>query len=425
MSNQGLPRLRFLKKVTAALAAVGTVVLLSGAGALASAPLANAGESSPPALSVTCEAVSVNLHGYAAEVPATDAIPGNPGQPGIDPTYQTVVVTPAIPAIPAVPATYVQEWLYVQHETGNLKWMPEGWNGIVHGVDNGEGWHYVQPEQHRDTETILTPAIFAVPAIPAVTEQVMTNPGQPYIAPTPGIPAMPAKVNTVKLTIDGVSVIDTSFGTDFTSTKLVNPITPHNLHLQVTGWDGVGTIDRWGQADSCVGPINVITLPQPVVTQATGVCDGGEFKVTPASVELVSSEHYTWSNYGQDEHGVIHDVAAGTYTYTAMPIWGYGLDSTTVTTTVAELVSNECPPSVTTTNTVPPADNTPTAIKAAVVIPQGTTTPSKIAVQAASNDKLAATGATVDPAVALAVAAALLLTGLVLVCVRAQRRPRH
>jgi hypothetical protein len=349
LSNQGLPRLRF-KKFTAALAAVGTTVLLSGVGAVVSAPLANADES-PSALSVTCEAVSVNLHGYAAEVPAVAAVPGNPGQPGIEPTYETVVVTPAIPAIPAVPATYVQEWLYVQKNHPNqTKWEHEGWNGIVHGVDHGLGWHYVVPEQHRDTETILTPAIPAVPAVPAVTKQVLVDPGQPYIAPTPGTPAVPAKANTVKLTIDGTPVIDTTFGADFTSTKLVNPISAHGLHLQVTGWDGMGNIDRWDVAEPCVGPITLITLPMPEVTQPTGKCVDGELVLTKASVKLTPGEHYSWPDYGQDEHGVIHDVTPGEHIYMATPDWGYAANPVTVM--VETLVSNECQPSVSIISTV-------------------------------------------------------------------------
>lgn len=393
----------------------------------------------------------MNLHGYTAEVPAVDAVPGNPGQPYIAPTYEMVVVTPAIPEIPAVPATYVQEWLYVQKNHPNqTKWEHEGWNGIVHGNDHGLGWHYVVPEQHRDTTEVLTPAIPAVPAVPAVTMQVMTNPGQPYIAPTPGTPAAPAKANTVKLTIDDVSVIDTTFGANFTSTQIVDPTTSHHLHLLVTGWDGTGNLDQVEETEACVGPINVITLPQPVVTQPTGVCDDGEFVITAGSVKLILGEQYAWGNYGQDEHGVIHNVTPGTHTYTATPVWGVALDQASVTATVETLVSNECEPTSeptptetptpTPTKTVAPTPAptepvslAPTVTKTVAVIPQGTITTTQavapknqwVADLAAHGDNSASAGESLMGSIATVVAV-VLLVGLALVLSRTRRRrPRH
>lgn len=274
---KSLPRLKFGRHATA-LAVVGTVVASSLVGGGVVLVAATSAEAYAPSASATCSVLSVNLQGYQDIVPEKPAVPGTPGQAAIPPTYETIVV-PEIPAIPPVPATYVQEFLYVQHQTGNTKWMPEGWNGIVNGVDNGKGWAYVQPLQSRDSTEELTPFIPGVPAVPATTKQgEMIDPGQPEIAPTEGQPAVPAKVNTVTVTIDGVVVEDGTFGGSFAKTYNFGDETiTHTWHVQAVAWnDSQLNVDQSGTTTHCVTPPTVIDtiVAPPAANPATCEADG-------------------------------------------------------------------------------------------------------------------------------------------------------
>lgn len=320
---QSLP-LKFGRRA-AAMVAVGALASSLGVVAFVAAPAANA---HTPSVSATCSQLSVDLQNYRDSVPGKDAVTGTPGQQYVAPTYETVVVT-----LP-VPATYVQEWLYIQHETGKLKWMPEGWNGIVHGQDHGQGWHYIQPEQRRDTETVLTKPI------PAVTKQVQTSPGQPYIAPTLGTPAVPAKVNTVKVTIDGKSVEDTTFGSSFVKTyDFSDKTVAHTWRVQVAAWDDARyNVDQSGTTTPCVAPVVVIhtvTAP-PAANPATCEADG----TLPA---LPTSNDYTFA-WDRSFNG------PGTYTATATAsagrIFEEGVKTSFKIVVPAQLGGEQCLPSV-------------------------------------------------------------------------------
>ncbi len=253
-------------------------------------------------------------------VPGKDAVPGTPGQPYIAPTYKTIIVTPA------VPATYVQEWLYIQHETGALKWEPEGWNGIVRGVDHGKGWAYVVPYTHRDTNVILTPAV------PAVTKLVIDNPGQPYIAPTPGSPAVPPKWNTVWVWIDGTLVDTQSFSSTFDKNYLLgDPTDSHSYVVKARAWNSEVSQTWSGESKPCRHEIEHVT-PPGAANPPTCTADGS----LPA---LPTADGYTFS-WNRPFNG------PGTYyaTATAKPGFFFDEDTQTIFTVVvmAKLTGLQC-----------------------------------------------------------------------------------
>jgi hypothetical protein len=88
------------------------------------------------------------------------AIPATPEQGH----HETVVVTPAVT---------VTMFEYVQQQTGNLKWAPDGWNGEHGDEDNGKGW----AKTGNTRIDVVTPAVTQdrwvvdQPAVPAVPEQ--------------------------------------------------------------------------------------------------------------------------------------------------------------------------------------------------------------------------------------------------------------
>jgi len=221
-----------------------------------SAMAANATATTSPSVTVDaskCYSITVDAKDFPAIQQAKAAVPANPGQPYIAPTEGS-------PAVPAVPTTYVQEWEFVQKETGKVKWMPFDWNGADHpggnsgnGEDtsggNGEGWS--RTGQHHDSSTILKLGTDAIPAVPA-------NPGQPYVAPTPGSPAIPAEADTIKVTIGGEVVKDATFGTSFHEEFAVSGDVAHAYSVVATSWQNPShPITKSGTTTACTTPVKV------------------------------------------------------------------------------------------------------------------------------------------------------------------------
>jgi hypothetical protein len=172
-------------------------------------------------VSSTCETLSVDLEGYTATVPAT------PGQPYIAPTFKTVVV----PAFPQVTHDEYKYQATKNNKTETTDWLLEAPDPL----NNYSAWVQID---HR--------VVVDFGGTAAYETQVLDNPGQPYIAPTP------EKINTVTVDIDGSNVEDTTFSTSYSNSfTYSNKYTAHNYSVAVTAWDGSGNINTTGTSVPC------------------------------------------------------------------------------------------------------------------------------------------------------------------------------
>lgn len=249
------------------LAVIASVAL---AGAALSLPVAaEATAISTPTVEVNVAAcpapgITVDVQNFPAIQQAKDAV------------YKDVKIidTPYAPAVykdvkvidqeaqPAVPATYAQEYLYVQkNHPDQTRWAPKGWNGIVDGTDNGQGWVYVEPLQHRNSSTVLTPAIPAKPEVSHIEHQLVTPEVQEvsHIEHQLVTPAVPAESNEIKVTLDGnVVENNTPFGTSFHKEFTVSGDVAHAYRVQVTNWqDPSNPITKSGTTVACSKPVAV------------------------------------------------------------------------------------------------------------------------------------------------------------------------
>lgn len=251
-------------------------------------------------VTATCEdGLTVNLTNYHPTIPGKDAIPGTDPIPGQhhdavgEPTI-TVDNPDYVPAQDAVPTTYVQEWLYVQHQNGKTSWHEEGWNGIQHGVDTGKGWAYVTPEQHRDSDTVLVQGHDAIPAQGTPTIEI---PNPDYVAAyddpetpgTPGEDAVPEQHNHVTIIRDGEQLVSSDFGPTFqenypTPDKTVG----HTYTVTVTSLDGIGAFTQDLSTEACVVvPPEPIVLTINPVTHTEATCDAGVTYTVPEQDEHI------------------------------------------------------------------------------------------------------------------------------------------
>jgi hypothetical protein len=292
----GRPRLtKVIAGSTTAVLAIGLAVVGVAAPATATAQPTNS-------VSSTCSALTVDLSGYTAGQAAVDAVPATDGQPYIAPTYKTVVVTPAVPAVTHIE---IQFTFKNENNPNSPRWEPEGWNS----ESNPEslGWHQTDTRVVTDT-----------PAVPEVTQQVIDNPGQPYIAPTAGTPAVLATTNHVTVTIGGVGQASTDFPTSYLHTfPFADSTSAHSWNVTVTtADDSVYTFD--GPSTPCATP------EQPTATPAG--CDTETGNVIGGYITIPATEGV---KYQIDEVAAgpgDHDATPGAHTVTAQADTGFTLE---------------------------------------------------------------------------------------------------
>jgi hypothetical protein len=185
----------------------------------------------------TCEALSVNLEDYAATVPA------NPGQPYIAPTYNTIT-------IPGVPQVTHNEYKY--QATKLSGGGPSTIYATLTGTSasaNAAAWLLSAPSAVNNYSAwvqIASQVVVDFAGMPEMTMQVMDNPGQPYIAPTPEM------TNSVIVDIDSSNVENTTFSTSYSNLfTFSNEYVAHAYSVVVTAWDGSGDINMSGTSVPC------------------------------------------------------------------------------------------------------------------------------------------------------------------------------
>lgn len=263
-------------------ASAAAVALVAGTVTVVAAAPAEAHDYS---LTADCQTgVQVSLKYYHDIIPAQDAKPAVYG-PGSDETvHHDAIGTPTIPnpdykpAVPgkdAVPTTYVQEYKYVQHITGNVKWLTDAhWNP-------GFGW--TGPVDHRDTTTVLVKGTPAVPAQPAVGTPTIPNPA--YKAAwdekvhhdgaliTPAVDAKDAQANHAKLTDNGAVLADKDFGTTLNlSFPNSDKTIAHDYVLTVSSLDGIGAGTWSKHIEACETPVTVVS-GTPTITVTGPTCE--------------------------------------------------------------------------------------------------------------------------------------------------------
>jgi LPXTG-motif cell wall-anchored protein len=235
------------------LAAVGATALLAGVGLLAAQPAS----AHTPSVSADCQALTVNLTNYAQTQPGKDSVYKDVkviDTPAVAEVshFVKVIDTAAVPGVPAVPAVTHTEYEFKQFITGNLKWNADRW------WNPGLGWFF-----DGNTKIVIDKAaIPAVPAIPEVSHQVKVI-DVPGVAEVSHIDhqlvsaAVPAKTNTVKVTIDGTVVEDTTFSSSFTHNyTFANKYVAHTWNVLVTAWDSSQyNLNQSGTSTPCAVPV--------------------------------------------------------------------------------------------------------------------------------------------------------------------------
>jgi hypothetical protein len=281
--------------------AIGLAVVGVAAPASASEPVRD--------ITSTCAALTVNLSGYTAGHDAVEEVLATEGQEYIPPTFETVVVTPAIPAV-----THIELQFTFKNENNpnSPRWEPEGWNS----ESNPEslGWH------QTDSRVVIDS-----PAVPEVTAQVQTDPGQPYIAATEGIPAVEAATNHVTVTIDGNVQADADFDTSYGTNNFyyADSTSPHTWTVTVTAWDDESVYTLSGTSTPCSWPV------EPAGTAAG--CDTETGITTSGDITIPTTTGVVYSIDGVVVSGKV-GKAPGVYTVTAAAAAGYVLAETAIST---------------------------------------------------------------------------------------------
>jgi hypothetical protein len=189
-------------------------------------------------VSTTCEALTVTLEDYAATVPAT------PGQPYIAPTYKTITT-------PSVPQVTHNEYKYqaTKQSGGGSPTIYATLNGGTHANINNAAWLLSAPSAVSNYSAwvqIASQVVIDFAGVPEITTQVIDNPGQPYIAPTPEM------TNSVVVDIDGSNVANTTFSTSYANTfTYSDKYVAHVYNVVVTAWDGSGNLNVSGSSVPC------------------------------------------------------------------------------------------------------------------------------------------------------------------------------
>jgi hypothetical protein len=185
----------------------------------------------------TCEALSVDLEDYAATVPATA------GQPYIAPTYKTITT-------PSVPQVTHNEYKYqaTKQSGGGSPTIYATADGTSSSA-NHAAWLLSAPSAVNNYSAWTqfgSRVVIDIAGIPEMTMQIIDNPGQPYIAPTP------EKTNTIVVTIDSSNVESTTFSTSYNNLfPYSNKYVAHAYSVVVTAWDGSGNINTSGTSVPC------------------------------------------------------------------------------------------------------------------------------------------------------------------------------
>lgn len=317
-------------------------------------------------VTATCEdGLTINLSNYHPTIPGEDAVPGTPAVygPGSDETVHhdavgTPTITidnpdykPAVPGVDAVPPTYVQEYEFVQHITHKTRWETNpNWNA----GPNGKGWSATG--NHRDTSTILTPGVPAVPAQPEVGTPTIEVDNPAYVAPydevvhhdgeliTPAVPgkdAVPEQHNHVTITEDGNTLVDSDFGPSFHENyPNTDKTVAHDYHVVVTSLDGIGAFTKDLHIDACETPVTPVE-GTPTITVTPPTCDNPFNTISYDIPEGLSINGFTGSG----------SIKAEDYPGS----FEYGVPSVQ-NVTVDEGYSYEGPSTVTFTVTAPPSD---------------------------------------------------------------------
>lgn len=392
----------------------------------------------------------------------TEIIPAVTEQVNHPAEYTTVVVKEAVAFQPAV---YATEYEFVHknpNHPNSPRWEKEGWN--ADGNDNSKGWSSTGntrkgelikaevPAQDAVTEQklvkeawtetkIVTPErTINHPAIEGVTcddeePPVVVTPQTKtlkWVLPNGGTPnnvTWPQPVfnslevpcgETVWLQVD---VYPYTTDADKARTDALDD-DGFLLHGEDHGWVKSWSFEEYS-APECELP--TATPTTPVVTVGIEQCVDGESVDANSTITLVPFEGGTWENVGQDENGVLLDVAPGEYMFVAVANEGYqlapvdGLDPEywgMVFVTVPESVDVNCE--------VPPTEEPPTE-EPPVVVPPVTTpeqpvkTIVKTVTAPVAAEQLAQTG--VDfPVFPVALVAAVILGGGAWLLVMAHRR---
>jgi hypothetical protein len=178
----------------------------------------------PPAVTTTCEALSVDLSNYPATMPA------NPGQPYIAPTFHIVT-------IPAVGQVTHDEYKYkaTKQYGGGSPTIYATTNGTS-SSSNQADWLLSAPSKvsnYSNWSQIDHRVVVDLAGTPEQQIPVMDDPGQPFI------PATPEKTNTIVVDIDSSNVENTTFSTSYSNTfNYGNNFVAHTYHVVVDAWDG-------------------------------------------------------------------------------------------------------------------------------------------------------------------------------------------
>jgi len=220
--------------------AKGLVTLMLASGLVAAATIPASAHT--PSHTVDCTVLTVDLVKYAKKVPAQDAVPAIPGQDYIAPTFETQANPDYVEARTETiehEAVFETEYKFVHKFypfINKVKWSTNpNWNADDN--ENSLGWRSTDETRETEVEAAWT-EIIEHEAIGDPTIEVMTDPGQEAIETVPGVDAIPAKANTIVVTIDGVIVEDTTFGKKFSADyPFANSYTAHDWSIVVTAWD--------------------------------------------------------------------------------------------------------------------------------------------------------------------------------------------
>jgi len=251
-----------MKNVIAGAAAA----LLVAAGLVVASPGAEA-EAHTPSHTVDCSALSVDLKSYAPLVPAVEGVDG---QDYIAPTYEMQPNPDYVPAsesyIEHEAVTHLEYKFVHKFLSWLVKWSANpDWN--AESNPNSKGFEATGETRVVEDEAAWTETV-SHPAVGAEFIEVMTDPGQEAIE---AVVAVPAKVNTLVVTIDGVVVEDIEFGGNFAATYNFDSTVAHDWSIVVTAWDNAKyNYDRSGTTVPCYVP-NVPAMPTLTTTPPT--CD--------------------------------------------------------------------------------------------------------------------------------------------------------
>lgn len=214
-----------------------------------------------PQVSDTCNSITVDLQNYQTIAGSAEVLGEKP------------LISAAVEAKDAVYAVEY-EFVFKKEHPNSPRWEAEGWNADSN--PNSEGWHSTGVTRQGE---LLSAAVEAQEAVygeaPVIQAAVAAN----------------ATPNVVTVEVDGVLVVDTTFGSSYNNTIAVDGTQNHTYKVRVRAFDDPNGANGWsfnhnGTTEKCAP---VVTYP-PVITPAVpnfstaADCDTDGTYVLPAGV---------------------------------------------------------------------------------------------------------------------------------------------